>query len=64
MNRPFIPHVCFDFVQAENAFQRVKPASQSEEKLLNEVWIVNSITNITCLKYSNEKILNLKLFLT
>lgn len=38
-SRPFIPHVCFDFVQCENAFQRVKPEKSGEEKTLNEALI-------------------------
>ncbi|RNA40203.1 interleukin enhancer-binding factor 2-like [Brachionus plicatilis] len=35
--KPFIPHVCFDLIQAESSFQRVKPVNQTEEKALNDV---------------------------
>ncbi|CAF0811230.1 unnamed protein product [Brachionus calyciflorus] len=34
--KPFIPHACFDFIQAETAFQRVKPVNQTDEKALND----------------------------
>jgi len=37
--KPFIPHVLFDFIQAEHAFPRVKPVSAIEEKALNDALI-------------------------
>lgn len=38
-HKPFIPHVCFDFIQSENAFQRVKPEKPVDEKQLNDALI-------------------------
>lgn len=38
-HKPFIPHVCFDFIQAELAFQRVKPERPAEEKAMADALI-------------------------
>lgn len=37
--KPFIPHVLFDFIHAEHAFPRVKPVSAQEEKAFNDALI-------------------------
>jgi interleukin enhancer-binding factor 2 len=37
--KQFVPHVIFDFIQAEHSFQRVKPVSLEEEKLFNDALI-------------------------
>jgi interleukin enhancer-binding factor 2 len=37
--KPFVPHVLFDFIQTEHAFPRVKPISETEDKSLNDALV-------------------------
>jgi interleukin enhancer-binding factor 2 len=41
--KPFVPHVPFDFVHAEHAFQRVKPIIPQEDAALNETLFQRSL---------------------
>merc|ERR1712127_1102801 len=40
--KPFIPHVSFDFIQAEQSFPRVKTALPQEDKSFNDALVLRS----------------------
>lgn len=41
--KPFVPHVAFDFIHAEHAFQRIKPIVPQEDAALNETLFQRSL---------------------
>lgn len=56
--KPFIPHVLFDFIQAEHAFQRVKPVNAQDEKALNDALVKRS-QDLTPTSNEQTQLLNL-----